>query len=236
MPIDGLLLDLDDTLLDERSATRTALLAFLAAHLSSWEGESEAEALQRWRLISATHWFRYENGEISFHEQRRARIRDFLALPLSAIEADIAFESYLTAYESSWSMVPECLAFLGKTAEIPKVIITNGDKAQQLNKIQMTGLREHVVGVVTPEDCGYWKPHPETFHAALALLRLKPEQCLMIGDDWVRDIQPAMQLGIRCFQVELGNPDKSLLSAIATGELSSELPSVNAICSLEIRQ
>jgi putative hydrolase of the HAD superfamily len=165
------------------------------------------------------HWRRFEEGQISFHDQRRARVREFLALPFSDIEADLAFEPYRAAYEASWSLVTECRLFLERTANIPKVIVTNGDKAQQMSKVRVTGLHQHVVGVVTPEDCGFWKPHYEIFLAALSLLRQSPEHCLMIGDDWVRDIQPALQLGMQCFQVESGNPVMGLSSAIESVQL-----------------
>jgi len=104
-------------------------------------------------------------------------------------------------------------SILESTKNIPKVIITNGDREQQLRKVQATGLDKHALGVITPMDCGHWKPRPEIFLAALALLNLDPEQCLMIGDDPVRDIQPSKLLGMRCFQVEPGNP-RGLLSAI----------------------
>lgn len=63
-------------------------------------------------------------------------------------------------------------------------------------------------------DCGHWKPLPEIFLAALALLNLDPEQCLMIGDDPVRDIQPSKLLGMQCFQVDTGKPREGLLSTI----------------------
>lgn len=210
----GILLDLDDTLLDDRTATRVALSTFLSAHRLAWADESEAEALQRWRDIASVHWQRFEKGEISFHNQRRARVREFLRYSCSDAEADAAFEPYLIAYEASWSLVSDCQAFLESTKNIPKVIITNGERGQQLHKIQATGLDKHVIGVITPMDCGHWKPRPEIFLAALALLNLDPEQCLMIGDDPVRDIHPAKLLGMRCFQVEPGNPSKGLLSAI----------------------
>jgi len=210
----GILLDLDDTLLDDRTATRNALSAFLVAHRPAWKNESEEEALLRWRSISSVHWRRFEEGKISFHDQRRARVRDFLGRTFTDAEADLAFEPYRITYESSWSLVPDCKAFIALTAHIPKVIITNGDRGQQLSKVQSTGLNEHVVGVVTPMDCGHWKPRPEIFLAALALLKLDPDQCLMIGDDPVRDIQPSTLLGMRSFQVEPGNPRKGLLSAV----------------------
>ena len=211
----ALILDLDDTLLDDRAATRRALSAFIAFHRRALAGESDAESFARWRSLSANHWQRFERGEISFLEQRRSRVCEFLRCSLSYPEADEAFEPYREAYESSWSRVPECDEFLRKTAAIPKVIITNGEREQQLRKVLVSGLQAHVLGTITPKDCGHWKPHHGIFAAALSMLNCEPARCLMIGDDPIRDIHPAQELGMRTFLVEIGNPQRSLLHAIA---------------------
>lgn len=199
----GILLDLDDTLLDDRNSTRVALEAFLVAHQLHKAGREEQ--LAAWRAIATRHWLRYEVGEISFLEQRRCRVRDFLGRQLDDGEADEAFLPYATAYERSWKLLPGVAQFLERTRHIPKVIVTNGERGQQLDKVRATGLSEHVIGVVTPSDCGHWKPHPNIFLAALTMLDATAAECLMVGDDLVRDIEPARQLGMRCLIVETGH-------------------------------
>jgi len=206
----AVLLDLDDTLLDDRSATRTALDAFLSAHQASSAGRSREELLALWRSISARHWLRYEAGEVTFSEQRRCRVRDFLGRPLNDEEAEAAFLPYRHVYEQSWRLLPGVSEFLGRTRHVPKVIITNGDRDQQVRKVEATGLTDHVVGVVTPTDCGYWKPDPKIFLAAVAMLGVHPHECLMVGDDAHRDIEPARKLGMSCFLVEAGHEKQTL--------------------------
>lgn len=210
----ALLLDLDDTLLDDRGATRKAFSSFLASHRHTLESDVESVMLARWQSISRKHWPRFEQGEISFAEQRRSRVRDFLQQTMSDEEADTAFEPYLEAYEASWSLLPGVDHLLRQTASIPKVIVTNGERTQQLRKIEACGLTSHIVGAITPMDCGYWKPHRGIFLAALALLKVEPGDCWMIGDDPVRDIRPAEDLGMRAFLIEHENPEKSLLRVI----------------------
>jgi len=212
----ALLLDLDDTLLDDRSASANGFVAFLSAHRHKCAFSDDAEALQAWRDAANRHWLRYEQGEISFQEQRRCRVRDFLGEPLSDAAADASFRVYQEAYEASWRLLPDVSEFLSRTRSIPKVIITNGDRETQLRKIDATGLRPHVRGVVTPGDCGHWKPSITIFRAALELLSVRPEDCLMIGDDVRRDIEPAAALGMRSFHVQPGVPGRGLLDAIAS--------------------
>ena len=205
----AILLDLDGTLLDDRTATHSALDAFLTFHARNDTGLSRDEQLGVWRSISTRHWQRYEEGEITFAEQRRWRVREFLGSRLSDREADAAYEPHRDAYERSWRLLPGVSEFLARTHRIPKVIVTNGDREQQLRKTQRLGLHEHVVAVVTPSDCGHWKPHPSLFLAAAAILRVDPSECLMIGDDPVRDIEPAKELGMDCLLVEAGHEGRA---------------------------
>jgi putative hydrolase of the HAD superfamily len=211
----AILLDLDDTLLDDRNAIRWAFAAFVEAHRHCLPNVSEEGLFTSWRDTTKRHWSRYERGELSFIEQRRCRVREFLGKTLSDEEADEAFWPYQKVYELSWRLFPDAVEFLKRTKSIPKVIITNGDHEQQLRKVQTTGLVDHVVATVTSSDCGYWKPHPGIFNLAIQLLKIEPGDCLMIGDDLVRDIEPAIKLGMRCFHVQPGNPTRRLLDALA---------------------
>lgn len=167
----AMLIDLDDTLLNDRSALETAFSAFFDAHRARLDGETHGNALLRWQTLSSHYWQQYERGEITFAQQRRRRVADFLRTPLSDGAADAAFEPYLQDYEAAWALFPGVAEFLAQTAEIPKAIITNGEREQQLRKIDACGLSKHVVGVLTPTQCGYWKPAPEIFHAGLGVAR-----------------------------------------------------------------
>jgi len=209
-----ILIDLDDTLLDDRAASHIAFASFVQIHASSLNMLSGAELLFRWQTIAARHWQRFEKGEISFLEQRRLRVRDFLGTALTNDQADEAFLPYLLAYEASWQLFPDVSEFLKQTADIPKIIVSNGDREQQLRKICATGLEAHFIDLVTPQDCGYWKPHPAIFLAAASELMAKPADCLMIGDDPIRDIEPAKILNMKWFHVQRNLPQNGLLQAL----------------------
>jgi putative hydrolase of the HAD superfamily len=209
--VEALLLDLDGTLLDDRAAVRTAFAAFLAAHPC---GRPVAEAHARWRVLAAKHWSRFERGEISFAEQRRFRVREFLERDMSDAQADAAFEPYRVAYEAGWRLYPECMRFLQLTQHLPKVVVTNGDRAQQLLKIERLGLSDRLVAAVTPQDCGAWKPHHPMFLAALGHVGVPADRCMMIGDDAERDIRPARELGLLTHHVDRNDSASSLLDAL----------------------
>jgi len=210
----AILIDLDDTLLDDRSARWTAFAALFEAHQAALADETHAQSLDRWRSIFRVHWQRFERGEVSFQDHRRARVREFLRQELSASEADAAFAPYLEVYEASCGLMPDGTEFLERTRQIPKVIVTNGDRDQQLQKVRRTGLEAHTRATITPADCGHWKPAPGMFLLALERLGVSATDCHMIGDDPVRDIEPAEKLGMRTHLVDQRDPARTLLRAL----------------------
>lgn len=199
-----ILLDLDDTLVDDHRSTTVALEAFVETHRALLGDRARVALLQEWRAVFSKHWVRYERGEVSFLDQRRARVREFLDKDFTDAGADQAFLPYLEAYEASWRLLPGVEEFLERSADIPKVILTNGDREQQLRKVAATGLSSHLLAVITPEDSGYWKPNHGMFLAGARCLGVAPSRCIMVGDDPIRDIAPARELGMTCFEVRRG--------------------------------
>lgn len=65
--------DLDGALLDAAAAMHAAALALLQQHRAVFDLSDDA-FVQRWTGLAATHWRRYERGEVTFAEQRRARV------------------------------------------------------------------------------------------------------------------------------------------------------------------
>lgn len=107
------LFDVDDTLLNDSKATGAAIER-LRVHLRM--GESAECLRRRWTSALRVHFERYLAGEISFQDQRRARVREALHLDVADAAADEVFEVYRAVYEQSWSLfddVVECLDALG---------------------------------------------------------------------------------------------------------------------------
>jgi putative hydrolase of the HAD superfamily len=211
----SILLDLDDTLIDDHGATACAFAALVEAHRALLGHREEAELLAEWRTVSDRHWIRYERGELSYLEQRRVRAREFLGRDLTDAEADEALLPYVLTYQASWRPLPGVVEFFKRSAGIQKVIVTNGQREQQLRKLAATDLLAHVAAVITPEDCGYWKPRHEVFLAGVRRLEATPSRCIMIGDDPVRDIAPAQELGMACFLVERGRSHAAFEGALS---------------------
>jgi FMN phosphatase YigB (HAD superfamily) len=70
-------------------------------------------------------------------------------------------------------------------------------------RLRWAGLADFDFAVVTDFDHSHFaKPHPEYFAEALARLGRRPEQTLVVGNDWERDIVPAAAVGIRTYFIK----------------------------------
>jgi HAD superfamily hydrolase (TIGR01549 family) len=73
--------------------------------------------------------------------------------------------------------------------------------------------------VTTYENMHAAKPTPAYYQEILATIECQPADTLMVGDNWVNDIQPAAGLGIKTFWVppdESSPPDEALLNGFGS--------------------
>lgn len=211
MPIAALLIDIDDTLLDDVHATRHGVAALLAAHTLPYTLD---EACQRWHSLTQQHWARFERGECSIIEQRHARLRGLFQRELSDDEANRAFEPYIAGYRGNWKAFDDVAPFVAATAHLPRVLVSNGHLDIQQRKLAVTGLDAHFPHLLTPQNCGHAKPDAAIFDAAARLAGVPLQQCLVIGDDPVRDIGAAQALGMPYFHVDRRRADGGLLACL----------------------
>lgn len=213
MAIRALLIDIDDTLCDDEHASRHGLYALLAAHQLDIEPE---QAFGHWQQLTRLHWTRFERGECSLTEQRHARIRGLLQQDLDDTAAETAFQPYLHGYRSNWKLFDDVPAFLAATAHLPRVLVSNGHHEVQIRKLAHTGLDAHFAHLLTPQNCGFAKPDAGIFEAAARLAGVALPDCMVIGDDPVRDIGAANSLGLASFHVDRRRDGGSLLDLLPT--------------------
>src|SRR6266568_4264805 len=110
--------------------------------------------------------------------------------------------------------VPGVALFPG-ARELLETIHGLGLRCVVLSNVQLRGAAEYwrdfddlgvahlVHAIVTSFDVGFRKPHPAMFEAGLRLAGCAAGACLMIGDSEVKDIQPAVGLGMRAILVAI---------------------------------
>jgi putative hydrolase of the HAD superfamily len=199
----GVLLDLDGTLVDQEGAVTAALRSWLPALGVA----PTAEVVELWRLVQERHLVAWRDRTITFQEQRRRRLRDFLpTVGVSYVdeELDTVFGGYLRAYESSWRAyddVADALALIA-AAGLATAVLTNGTIELQNDKLARVGLAGRVGPVYTVEDLGVAKPHAGAFLGACERWGLPPAAVLSVGDRHDLDVLPARAAGLQAVHLD----------------------------------
>ncbi|ROP28844.1 HAD family hydrolase [Couchioplanes caeruleus] len=195
----AVLFDLDDTLIDHESAAREAVVAW-----ASELGITDPEVPRRWARVSDRHLARYQRRELTFREQRRERVRDFLPGPLTDREADDLFAGYLVRYEAGWRAFEDAIPTLrrARAAGLPVAVLTNGDEAQQRRKLDRLSLSAEIDLMVASSMVPAGKPDPRAFQHTVALLGLDVSDVLMVGDSLRKDVLAARAAGLQAVLVD----------------------------------
>ena len=93
-----------------------------------------------------------------------------------------------------------------KRKNIKLGIVTDAPRLKAWIRLAVIKLSNYFDVVVTFEDTKQLKPSKLPFKAALRKLKLKPEECLMVGDWPERDIKGANAIGMRTCFARYGNP------------------------------
>jgi HAD superfamily hydrolase (TIGR01509 family) len=114
--------------------------------------------------------------------------------------------------------VDECAAEIYREWAVNNHFSLYDDVAPVLNELAATGLRlglisnthrclasfqNHfeldglITGAISSSEHGFMKPHPSIFLTGLRLLRVSPEEAVMVGDNIRQDIEGALAVGMR---------------------------------------
>ncbi|QBR92538.1 HAD family hydrolase [Nocardioides euryhalodurans] len=193
----AVLFDLDDTLVDQHGAARSAVVGWAR---DRGLDDPEDRLVERWTALSDRHYRRYQDRELTYLEQRRVRIREFLPeVPLdSDDEADATFAEHLARYEEAWQAFPDAAPALrrARLAGATIAVLTNGDHDHQSLKLTRTGLADEVDHLVATSRLAASKPHPSAFLDACAVAGSPPDRTLMIGDSLELDVRGALAAGL----------------------------------------
>jgi putative hydrolase of the HAD superfamily len=143
-------------------------------------------------------WHLYYKKQIEKSELRYRRFYDsFLNFGLDDLNLSKHLsEEYVRISPYSKALKPGCIEMLEELSGKHKIhIITNGFKEIQHIKIDNSGLRPYLSEVIISEEHGLTKPNIEIFRLAQTKAGAIKEECVMIGDNWVSDIEGALGAG-----------------------------------------
>ena len=141
---------------------------------------------------------------------------DHFSIPL---DARLLSQS-ICDYRAHPVLFPESRSVLAK-CRVPVCLVSNIDNSEIQSALRHLNLFFDYV--VTSEDCRSYKPRPEIFERALALLKLKAGEVLQVGDSYQGDIAGAGSIGIRTLWINRRKrqlPDEGLQPDFTAADLT----------------
>lgn len=199
--VDGVLLDVDDTIVDTRAAFEEALAAVARVYLPELEPEGLEEVLATWRADVTGHYRRYTRGEIGYVEQRRARANELherFGGPVLDEAGFAAWDDVFEAgFEGAWRALPGAYEAVDRlvSAGVPIGALTNARADYQTRKLARAGLSAVPV-LVGMDTLGVGKPDPSVFAEACRRLGTDPSRTAYVGDELDIDALAAVRNGL----------------------------------------
>ena len=222
----ALFFDMDDTLLDYKAGERAALLDTHEHFQISLEAELFIEAYRRHNVKV---WREFEEGridQISLREERFRRMQAELGNTILPVEEMSLF--YLGRLSRQTMLTEGTLPVLKSLSQRHRMaLITNGIAHVQRARFTASLLHRYFMILVISEEAGCAKPDPRIFDAALATLRVRPEEVLFVGDSISSDMAAAANAGIDfCWYNPARIPHPGTLPTLLTIQSLAELPAL----------
>ena len=203
--LQGLIVDLDDTLVDTAGAkarARAAVMREVAA--------SGLDATACWRAFERVEpglFELFERGAIAKDEYRLRRFADALGAAGAEPPPDLSARLnrvWLEETTERATLLPDARGFLeaAARADLPVVVLSNGMADEQGAKVAAAGIRDAVDDVLVSESIGAAKPSRAAFECALRALGLPPGRAAMLGNSLFHDVEGAAAAGIPAILVD----------------------------------
>lgn len=199
--VSGVLLDIDDTIIDTRSAFAEAMDHVFGRWLPGLDGERRRDAVRRWTGDPDGYFRAFTRGELTFSQQRRLRAEALHGAFDGPELDDVSFADWEAGYElafrGAWRALPDGVALVEMLRDraVPFGALTNMGASYQREKLDIVGL-DAVEILVTTDDLGRGKPDPDVFHLACERLGLPPERVAYVGDELDVDARGARDAGL----------------------------------------
>ncbi|WP_307793696.1 HAD family hydrolase [Actinotalea soli] len=215
--VDGVLFDIDDTLVDTRGAFGAALTEIVTTYLPQAASRRD-EVLAHWRADVDGHYARYTRGELGYREQRMARANALHAEFGGAVLDEARYRAWDEVFEkgfsSAWTAHAEAAAAVDAliSGGISVGALSNADVAYQTGKLERVGLGARVPMLVGVDTLGVGKPDPAVFLEACRRLGTVPSRTAYVGDELDVDARAAVGAGLLGVWVDRPGPRRLPIS------------------------
>ncbi|WP_223263043.1 HAD family hydrolase [Arthrobacter sp. NamB2] len=199
--VDGVLFDIDDTLVDLEHAMGRTLQSIPDPALSHLSDDDWVRYKALYTTDPQRHYDRFLAGELTFEEQRVHRIRHarsgFTREPFLGQAADAwvrAYERTLPLHFTAYDDVVPLLDELDARG-VPYGAVSNNVHDYQRTKLDRAGLARIRV-LVGIDTVGVAKPDPRIYLEGARLIGADPSRTLYVGDNRLVDAEGARAAGL----------------------------------------
>lgn len=211
--ITDIFFDLDHTLWD---FDKNSALTFQKIFNSNQVDINLQKFLEVYEPLNLSYWKLYREDKIDKASLRYARLADtFKALDFPFSDDLIHqlsedYIKYLSTFNHLFDHAVDILDYLNPNYNLH--IITNGFQEVQYGKLQKAKIDHYFDTITNSEMVGVKKPNPKIFNHALEVSNAKPEQSIMVGDNYEADILGALNIGLDaiCFNYHAAKIDANI--------------------------
>lgn len=199
----ALLLDLDDTILDDSGSVPESWREACASHahrLSPLDVPVVVDAIRK-----TSKWFwddpdRHREGRLQLEAARREVVR--LALyELGVHDAELADgigDAYSHRRDLGMEPLPDAIETVRWLRESGRrlALLTNGAAVAQRRKITRFEIADLFDAILVEGELGFGKPDERVYRRALSALDVKPGDAWMVGDNLEWDVAAPQKLGM----------------------------------------
>ena len=215
----ALLLDLDDTILDDSSRVHESWREACAAHASRLVPLETAIVVDAIRKTSKWFWDdpdRHREGRLQLESARREVVRRAL-IDLGIDDADLARcigDAYSHRRDIGMAPLPEAIDTVRWLRDSGRrlALLTNGAAVAQRKKISRFELADLFDAILVEGELGFGKPDTRVYLRALDALGVKPADAWMVGDSLECDVAGPQRLGMIAVWIDTrgrGVPEQS---------------------------
>ncbi|MBI4052129.1 MAG: TIGR02253 family HAD-type hydrolase [Elusimicrobia bacterium] len=197
--IKAVIFDIDNTLMDFMRMKRAAVEGAVEAMIDAGLPVVKEEMVKK---IFDVYWKEGVEDQNIFD---KVFLKEFGHVDYKILAAGIL--GYRRAKEGHMTLYPHVHLTLTQLMKmgIKMAVVSDAPRLPVWLRIVQLGIHHYFDHVVTMDDTGVKKPDPKPFLKVLELLKVKPEETLMVGDWAERDIAGAKNLKIKTVWAKYGD-------------------------------
>ena len=199
----AILLDLDDTILDDSGSVNESWRATCEVYAARLAPLDAAVVLDAIRKTSKWYWSdpdRHREGRLQLEAARREVVR--LALKdLDVDDPELAAcigDEYSRLRDVGMSPLPEAIDTVRWLRDSGRrlALLTNGAALAQRRKIVRFAIADLFDAIFVEGELGFGKPDERVYRKALSVLGIQPFEAWMVGDNLEFDVAAPQKLGM----------------------------------------